>query len=149
VNNAGDVLLSSLLAVSWPGDRTGASGRRWAWSGPDRRVRRCLWHQSSDEALVCVEETVVRSRKSDFASFSTYAVYTEANSSQLVAYSMLRWAQMGETKSTRFFSSQLLCMPHMQHNLSFDSRGFCVSTPKNWNSLLPGTTTTSFDIQTS
>jgi len=103
----GDVLSSSILALSWPGDR--CPRKRCAWSGPDCRVRRCLWYQSSDEAPACMEETVAMKERFCFVLVELYTchsmsdttksikfticqvltTYTEANSLQLVAYSML------------------------------------------------------------
>ena len=52
MNNTGDVLSSSLLALSWPGDRCPRKAVGLVGPGPQGPK------QSSDEAPACVEETV-------------------------------------------------------------------------------------------
>jgi len=107
VNNTGDVLPSSILPLSWPGDR--CPRKAVGLVGPGPQGRRCLWHQSSHEVPACVEETVVTKERFCFVLVELYTchsmsettksikfticqvltTYTEANSLQLVAYSML------------------------------------------------------------
>jgi len=77
VNEAGDVLLSSILALLWPGDQCHRKVVGLVGPGPCR-VRRYLRYQCSDEVPACVEETVAAElQKSDFASFWLFAKCTK------------------------------------------------------------------------
>jgi len=90
------------------GRGTGAPGR----SDPDRS-----WHQSSDEAPACVEETVATEERFCFVLVELYTCHSFADTTKSVKFTLCRLGCQVLTTYTEASSLQLVAYSvlHMRH----------------------------------
>jgi len=106
--------------------REGDAKCNWLISILTRRVWRCLWHQSYDEAWACMEEVMAAEERFCFVLAELYSCHSFSDMTKSVKFTFCRLGCQVLTTYTEARSSQpvaysMLDMHHQSFNVSFSA----------------------------